>query len=67
MFEIVVSIVALAASALYVGYLAYAMRAIPLWIIVIVTFAIAIREFVIELRGSRTGRNGRNGRNGKTG
>ncbi|HEY2558217.1 MAG TPA: hypothetical protein VGI48_00740 [Caldimonas sp.] len=50
MFEIVISVLGIAASALYVGYLAYAIHAIPLWVIVIATFALAIREFIVEFR-----------------
>lgn len=50
MFEIIITILGIALSLLYVGYLAYAINAVPLWIVVIGTFALMIREFVVELR-----------------
>lgn len=53
MFEIIITLLGIAASALYVGYLAFAIRAVPLWVIVIATFALMIREFVIEFRKTR--------------
>lgn len=55
MFEIIIAILGIVASALYVGYLAYAIKAVPLWIIVIAAFALMIREFVIEFRDSKSG------------
>jgi hypothetical protein len=58
MFETIISFLGLTAAAIYVGYLAYAIHAVPLWIIVVATFVLAIREFVIELRGGRGGRGG---------
>ena len=53
MFEIIITLLGIAASALYVGYLAFAIHAVPLWVIVIATFALMIREFVIEFRTTR--------------
>jgi hypothetical protein len=58
MFEIVITMLGLAAAALYVGYLAYAIHSVPLWIIVIATFALAIRELLVELRSERNGKSG---------
>lgn len=60
MFEIVITIVGAATAALYVGYLAYAIKSVPLWVIVILSFAIMIREFALELResGRRGSKNG---------
>lgn len=58
MFEFVITILGLAAAALYVGFLAYAIDAVPLWIIVVATFVLAIREFLVELRGGRNGKSG---------
>ena len=55
MFELVISILGIITAALYVGYLAYAIHSVPLWVIVIGTFALTIREFVVEYRES-TGR-----------
>jgi hypothetical protein len=56
MFEILLTVLGIAASALYVGYLAFAIRAVPLWIIVILTFVLMIRQFAVELRnGARRG------------
>jgi hypothetical protein len=50
-FELIVTILGIAVSALYVGYLAFAIKSIPLWVIVIATFALVVREFVVEFRG----------------
>ena len=50
MFEIIIGILGIIASALYVGFLAYKIDAIPLWVIVIGTFVLIIREFVVEVR-----------------
>jgi hypothetical protein len=58
MFEIVITMLGLAAAAVYVGYLAYAIHAVPLWIIVIATFALAIRELLVELRSEQRGKGG---------
>jgi len=41
-------------SALYIGYLAYAIHSVPLWIIVIVVFGLMIREFIVEFRETPT-------------
>ena len=63
MFEIVIGVLGIVAAALYVGYLAYAIHSVPLWVIVIGTFALMIREFALEFRESarRSTRNGGNG------
>lgn len=53
MFETIIGILGLAAAALYVGFLAYKIGAVPLWIIVVGTFIVAIREILIDLRGGR--------------
>jgi hypothetical protein len=52
-FEIIIGILGIVTSALYVGFLAYSIRATPLWIIVVLTFALMIREFVLEIRDRR--------------
>jgi predicted membrane metal-binding protein len=51
-FQIVIGIFGFAAAAIYVGYLAYAIGRVPLWIIVVATLALAIRELVTEFRDS---------------
>lgn len=63
MFEAIISFFGLASAALYVGYLAYKIGAVPLWVIIIGTFVLAIREFVVELReeGKRGNASGRTG------
>lgn len=38
-------------SALYVGFLALKIHSVPLWIIVIGTFVLVIREFAVEFLG----------------
>lgn len=48
MFQMVIGFLGLVAAAVYVGYLAYAIGAVPLWIIIVGTFALAIREFIVE-------------------
>jgi len=53
LFETIIGILGLAAAALYVGFLAYKIGAVPLWIIVVGTFIVAIREILIDLRGGR--------------
>ncbi len=49
MFEIAITILGAAAAGLYIGYLAYSIKAIPLWVIVVLAFALMIREFVRDL------------------
>jgi hypothetical protein len=61
-FEIILTVLAVGASAVYVGYLAYAIDAIPLWVIVALTYVLAIREFAQEFRES-AGAAQRNGKN----
>ena len=55
MFETILGMLGIAAAALYVGFLAYKIHAIPLWIIVVGTFILAIREFLTDLRESSNG------------
>ena len=52
MFEIAITVFGAATAALYIGYLAYAIKSVPLWVIAILSFAIMIREFALELRES---------------
>lgn len=52
MFELIIAALGIATSALYVGFLAYKIGAVPLWIIVVGTFALMIREFVVEYLGA---------------
>lgn len=49
-FQVIITILGMATAVLYVGFMAYSIGAIPLWVIVIGTFALMIREFVVELR-----------------
>ncbi|MGH8745323.1 MAG: hypothetical protein ACREUK_02395 [Burkholderiales bacterium] len=52
MFEMIIAILGIAASALYVGFLALKIHSVPLWVIVVATFALVIREFVVEYLGA---------------
>lgn len=52
MFEIIIGVLGIVAAAIYVGYLAYAINSVPLWIIVIVTLGLALRELITEFRNS---------------
>ncbi|HEX5476349.1 MAG TPA: hypothetical protein VFX09_00660 [Burkholderiales bacterium] len=63
MFEAVISFLGLASAALYVGFLAYKIGSVPLWVIICGTFVLAIREFVADMRedskrGNASGRSG---------
>ena len=60
MLAIILTFLGIAASAIYVGFLAYSINAIPLWIIVVATYILAIRELASELRenGNAAKRNG---------
>ena len=51
MFKIIIAIFGLIVSALYVGFLAYSIGAVPLWIITVVTFVLAGRELLVEFGG----------------
>ena len=53
MFKIIIAILGLITSGLYVGYLAYSIGAVPLWIITLGTFALAIRELIVEFATSK--------------
>lgn len=62
MFEIVITIVGAALAGLYIGFLAYSVKSVPLWVIAVLSFAIMIREAVLELREStKRGRRNRAG------
>jgi hypothetical protein len=55
MLKLLTSLFGIVAAALYVGYLAAAIGSASLWIIVAGTFALMIREFVVELRSDANG------------
>lgn len=61
MFQIVIAVLGIIASALFVGYLAYAIDRAPLWIIIIGTYVLMIREFIVEFRGGNGNRGNRGG------
>lgn len=50
MFEIIIGVLGIVVSAIYVGFLAYSIKAVPLWIIVIATLGLALRELITEFR-----------------
>ena len=52
MFEIVITVLGTSVAALYAGFLAYSIKSVPLWVIVVLTFALMIREFVLDLMES---------------
>lgn len=52
----IIGFLGLVVAAVYVGYLAYAIEAVPLWIIIVATFALAIREFIVEFGNGGKGR-----------
>ncbi|MFZ1909511.1 MAG: hypothetical protein WAU52_10570 [Burkholderiales bacterium] len=52
MFEMIIAVLGIAASALYVGFLALKIHSVPLWVIVIATFVLVIREFFVEFMGA---------------
>ena len=52
MFEMIIAALGIVTSALYVGFLAYKIGAVPLWIIVIVTFVLVFRDFTVEYLGA---------------
>jgi hypothetical protein len=51
-FEMIIAVLGIAASALYVGFLALKIHSVPLWVIVIATFVLVIREFFVEFLGA---------------
>ncbi|HUJ00847.1 MAG TPA: hypothetical protein VLY46_11460 [Usitatibacter sp.] len=53
MFDIVITVLGAAISAVYIGFLAYSIKSVPLWVIVVLSFAIMTREFVLDLREGR--------------
>ena len=61
MFARMIAILGLAASAVYVGYLAYSIHSAPLWVIVVATFALAMRDFVTEFLNGANKSNGNQG------
>lgn len=50
MFRLIVDIIGILSAAVYVGYMVYKIGEVPLWIIVLGTFALMIREFIVEYR-----------------
>jgi hypothetical protein len=50
MFQIIVEILGICLAILYVGFLAYSIGAVPLWVIVAGTFALTIAALVGESR-----------------
>lgn len=48
----IIAVLGIAASALYVGFLALKIHSVPLWVIVIATFVLVIREFFVEFMGA---------------
>ena len=63
MFARIIAILGLAASVVYVGYLAYAIDSTPLWVIVLATFALAMRDIVNEhLNGANKSNGGQHSR-----
>ncbi len=48
----IIAVLGIAASALYVGFLALKIHSVPLWVIVIATFVLVIREFFVEFLGA---------------
>jgi hypothetical protein len=62
-FEMIIAILGIAASALYVGFLAFKIHSVPLWVIVIATFVLVIREFFVEFvsGANQATQNGRKG------
>jgi len=48
----IIAALGIATSALYVGFLAYKIGAVPLWVIVIGTFVLILREFIAEYLGA---------------
>lgn len=48
----IIAILGIAASAIYVGFLALKIHSLPLWIIVLATFVLVGREFALEYLGA---------------
>jgi hypothetical protein len=55
-FEMIIAILGIVASAIYVGFLALKIYSVPLWVIVIATYVLVIREFAVEYRSLRSGK-----------
>ena len=53
-FEIIIVAVGILLSVLYVGFLAYSIGAVPLWLIAAATCALMVYAFVGELRNARS-------------
>ena len=61
MFNLIIGLAGLCVAASYIGFLSYKIEAIPLWIIVVGTFILALYDFIQEYRnrprhGGRAGR-----------
>ena len=56
MFQLIIGFLGIVVAAVYVGYLAYSIQAVPLWVIVVGTFALAIREFIVEFGSGNKGK-----------
>lgn len=50
MFRLIIDIIGIVSAAIYVGYMVYKIGAVPLYIIVLATFALMIRQFLVEYR-----------------
>jgi hypothetical protein len=62
-FEMIIAVLGIVASAVYVGFLALKIHSAPLWVIVVATFVLVIREFAVEFLGYSKQAKG-NGRGG---
>jgi uncharacterized membrane protein YoaK (UPF0700 family) len=60
MFDIIIGIIGMAASALYVGFMAYSIHSVPLWVVVIVALALMLLAFSIEFRGNGNAKDRKN-------
>lgn len=50
----IIAMLGIALAALYVGFLSFKIHSVPLWVIVIATFVLVIREFIVEYWIPRT-------------
>jgi ABC-type branched-subunit amino acid transport system permease subunit len=53
-FEMIIAMLGIALAALYVGFLAFKIHSVPLWVIVVATFVLVIREFIVDYWPTRT-------------
>jgi hypothetical protein len=65
MFEIIIGVLGIITSAIYIGFLAYKIHSVALWVIVVATYVLATRELLLEAReaANRSKRSG-SARNG---